>query len=283
MKTVFSSNEVAHIWAQQNQSVGRNQGGNIFFEGPTIYSYGGHFPMARFVDGAVLVTTRSYSVTTAKHLNHVHSAISGTAFYVDNVMARSKREHRENLQAMRTEYENTLIKSSRARTYVQMHLDRANGILQSANEYAAFFKLGTRIKPANLETIKARAKRAAAAERAAQNKARKAAAERFITESAEWRNHERYSLYGISHALLRLSKDGQTVETSQRATFPADHARRALPLIERCKDKGTSWERNGHAVHLGQYQLDKIDANGNVKAGCHRVEYAEIARLAAQL
>jgi len=76
MKKVFKSDEVAHIWASQSQSEGRNSARNIYFEGTTIYSYGSHFPLARFVNGRVLVTNRSYSVTTSKQLYGVRRAIN---------------------------------------------------------------------------------------------------------------------------------------------------------------------------------------------------------------
>jgi len=48
MRRVLRSNaDVAHVWAQQVQDEERS--GNMFFEGDTIYSYGHHFPIARFV------------------------------------------------------------------------------------------------------------------------------------------------------------------------------------------------------------------------------------------
>jgi hypothetical protein len=89
-KRVFKhSREVAHVWAQQRQAYGRNPTGNIYFDGHTIFSYGSHFPIARFVYGkggkpvmldgkqVVLFTTRSYSPTTNGHLQDVRGALSG--------------------------------------------------------------------------------------------------------------------------------------------------------------------------------------------------------------
>lgn len=57
------------------------RGSNLFIDGDTIYSYGHHFPIAKhtdkFVDGKeiILFTTKSYSVTTAKHKNYVFHAL----------------------------------------------------------------------------------------------------------------------------------------------------------------------------------------------------------------
>ena len=49
-RTVFDNSMVAHVWAQQGQDFGRSNNGNLYFEGPTIFSYGSHFPIASFTD-----------------------------------------------------------------------------------------------------------------------------------------------------------------------------------------------------------------------------------------
>lgn len=67
MKRVFPTDEIAHIWAHQRQDEARNSGGNFYFNGPTIYSYGGHFPIASLSGkhpNVVYFTTRGYSNTT---------------------------------------------------------------------------------------------------------------------------------------------------------------------------------------------------------------------------
>jgi hypothetical protein len=85
--------------------------------------------------------------------------------------------------------------------------------------------------------------------------------------------------YGIRTCYLRIQ--GDQVETSQGVTFPVDHARRAIPLVRAAIGKG--FQRNGHTIHLGVYQLDRIEPDGTVYAGCHVVKYAEVERIAAQL
>ena len=83
MKRVVSTSEVPHLWAHQSQDSARNGQGSLYFDGDTIYSYGSHFPVARHVTGAhgrsaVLLTSRSHSITTARHVSGVHSAIPGS-------------------------------------------------------------------------------------------------------------------------------------------------------------------------------------------------------------
>ena len=78
MKKVFSStSDVAHAFALQEQSEGRNSGRSFYFEGDSLYSYGSHFCIARFTGmETVLFTERKYSNSTAKHINHAWRALS---------------------------------------------------------------------------------------------------------------------------------------------------------------------------------------------------------------
>ena len=288
MKTVVNTSEVAHLWANQSQSHARNSSDSVYFRDSTIYSYGGHFPMARHVDGVVLVTTRSYSNTTSKHQNHVRSACNHlNCFYVDNVQARDKREHKANLAVMRAEYEAEILKASRARLYGESHLKWAESIRLSANEYSAKFKLRIRIKPADVAAIAKRGAQQAKKALAARRKLEREQTAKYETGINAWRKGEISRIpygyaYGVS-ALLRLIKDGEVVETSQGARFPADHARRAIPLVRRCQSQAKPWEQNGESIRLGSYRLDRISKDGNVKAGCHRVAFSEVQHLAELL
>jgi hypothetical protein len=80
----------------------------------------------------------------------------------------------------------------------------------------------------------------------------------------------------IAHGLMELV-------TSQGARVPLEHARKALTLIRAVVARGERWERNGKQIRLGHYQIDVVEADGTVKAGCHTVRYAEIERIAPQV
>lgn len=80
MKTIVSNEEVAELWAKQTQPKARNATRSFYFDGPTIYSYGEHFPVATWIRNkagtqAVVMTSNSYSMTTAKHIGTVSHAI----------------------------------------------------------------------------------------------------------------------------------------------------------------------------------------------------------------
>lgn len=98
MRYVVEPAMVAHLWAHQSQESARNNG-NFYFEGKDIYSYGSHFRCASIErnqqgEKAYLVTTRTYSNTTAKHMSMVRNAIPGyeTVFYTPrSVSLRNER------------------------------------------------------------------------------------------------------------------------------------------------------------------------------------------------
>ena len=72
---MLSNGEVARRFANGHTS-GSSQ--HVFIDGDRIYSYGRHFCIARRVNGVVLLTTRTYSSSTAKHVHYVWSALAGT-------------------------------------------------------------------------------------------------------------------------------------------------------------------------------------------------------------
>lgn len=81
--------------------------------------------------------------------------------------------------------------------------------------------------------------------------------------------------------LLRIV--GSNVETSRHAEFPVSHAKRGLALIRSVVARGEAWESNGHTCKLGLYSISRIEANGDVKAGCHFVPYSSILLIAPEV
>jgi hypothetical protein len=93
---------------------------------------------------------------------------------------------------------------------------------------------------------------------------------------------------------------GDKVVTSGGAECPIEHARlgirfwRSRDCKEGLSDVQLSmsgadlpmfepWERNGHKVPLGIFQLDSIDEHGTARAGCHTFYASELIRLADAL
>ena len=298
MRTVYPQEMVAHLFANQSQPEARTQSGNFYFYGDTCYSYGSHYVAAVHHGDCVLVNEYGYSVTTAKHMSRLRSAISGQYFDVENPAARTKPEHRANFHKMAADYRAEVLRASRARVYNS--LNTANHMLAQANAYAARFKIGNRLKAIETADIKGvietQKKRDTAAARRAEKARIAAAAERAERMRAEydaalvdWRAGLIHctALGGMRQsdtARVRLSADGQTVETSQGAEFPARHARRWIQFVIGRFLSGENWARNGSEIRLGHFQIDTIDgAAGLLRAGCHTVTRAEVERLAELL
>lgn len=262
----------AHTWASQTQNSGQNASHTLFFKGKTIYSYGEHFPIASYSKpNLILVTTDSYSVTTSHHVSLVRNAIdySNQIFYVPIVQATSMKEHSTNLEYLKTQAEQCIFKSNRARLNKDSLLLQAKKYQDSYNGYCEAFKIKrkTYVLP-DFDVIKSKLANASKNE----TKRARAKLARLKKQNAEkiekWINGERVSLpYGID-TMLRISPNNPgIVETSQNASFPLSHAIKAYKVIRRLK--GKAWMSNGHSIKLGNFHIDAIDKTGNIKAGCH--------------
>jgi hypothetical protein len=86
--------------------------------------------------------------------------------------------------------------------------------------------------------------------------------------------------YGLRSTLLR--RVGERLETSQGVEVPFSHAVVAFHKASRCRRTATTWHRNGEQVPVGHFQVDEIDAQGNLKAGCHTLAWEEMLRLAVK-
>ncbi len=308
---VFPTDEIAHLWMHQTQKDARNPQGNFYFDGDTIYSYGGHFPIARHVtnvrgEKAVVITTRRYSNTTASHVSAVRRAIPDDVkrFDVVNVRPQSYRvnevDHEQNMGAFVSEAKEALETAKRSRTYGLNKLDTAFGLLRDAKSYAKFFDLefpdkDWKFLPEGEALTELRAKLEArrvkeAAAREAELAANRAAWERQRTINAMqeqekialWRSGEYTgSLYNVP-CMLRFASNGD-VETSQGARVPARHALRALRFVQEVKKSGKDWESNGHTFHIGYYAVRKVTGDGTLLVGCHTITWPEIELFAPQL
>lgn len=296
MPQTFTNEGVCHAWAHRRQPSGRSsisrETGSpfIFFEGPVIYSYGHHFPMARHLpDGSIAITTDTYSRTTAGHISKVRRSIPGSkqTWYVSNPTRRPDAEMRAEVEA---EILESLRSSSRARSQ-RMRLDHVANALhlaQQFNGYALANGLSTadcidtmRLNIGDIDRLN-EVLRGIEAERAA---AEKASAERFAAKHAEaidsWRNHGGTRGWDIGKVtLLRISLSGQHIETSRGAEIPVADASRLWPAIQRCMQGNRDYEVG---MQLGHYQLTKIRTDGSIVVGCHDIAFAEIERIAMKL
>ena len=288
----MNNRQLAHVWAQQKKP--RGKGSNFFFDGPRIYSYGAHYLAARFTDrrdenGAriVLVNNHQYSMSTARHLSYVRGALYGR----NDVRVISVRDPRAdgvpanmsgNLLDMRASYNGALQDAAHARTRSAEHLARAESIAADMRSLAfAFGADMPELQPYDRDAIRARIASQTAKEREAREERERA--QRIIDAGAadKWRAGGPLENYRGAVTLLRVM--GDRIETSRGAHVPLSVAPIVWRLVRETMRKGEPRTFERGAVALGEFSLDAIDANGNVTAGCHRLEFSELHRIAVRV
>ncbi len=68
----MNTNELFHLWAHQAKPTGKS--GNVRFNGVDLYSYGAI--IATMVNGVVVLSDRSYSMTTSRHQSKARQALT---------------------------------------------------------------------------------------------------------------------------------------------------------------------------------------------------------------
>jgi hypothetical protein len=219
------------------------------------------------------------------------------------VTAGSAREHTRNLTHLVSKYEKECSRIKRARNTVgEWAYEYLESTGEAANNYARDFELehepiGVEIALADLRAfVAAREARLAndpkrVARAAAREKARleqeiirdRLARERLAESIAKFRTGEpTYSMYALRHALLRVSADGLTVETSHGASVPVADAKRAVAFIATLKATGATYYAT-ERFPIGDFTLNEVFANGDIRAGCHNIEWSEIEALGKTL
>lgn len=293
MKTVFTNDEIPHLWAHKAQPHARGTG-SISFRDETGYSYA--MPICRHAkakDGTpcILFTTDGYSVTTSKHKSMFYRAIpSGVPVYrVHDVLATGKASHAANVKERDEHLARLSTEAHKARPGTLKAQNLAAELqseIANRNAYAQAF--GVRVKPlSEAEAVTLAQKLAQEAEKAVK-RAQKAALARqremaaeFALAFPQWLSGERENLpcqTPYSGAYLRVN--GDEMETSQGARVPLTHAKRAVARVVKVRASGQSWHRNGSTLPVGHYHIDSISETGDVVAGCHRIAWEEIERFA---
>ena len=303
MKTVFPNAMVAHVWAQQRQQNGRNAANSFWFAAEKIYSY--RTLVATWQNGIALVDCRDFSQTTkSKHISTIHKAmrqcIAVPVVDLRNAAAQGIGAHAENTEYLTAQYNDELTRLSRCRgTPLSTPLEYCANVLQVyCNTFgldagvvpawgADYLRIYTAWKQRNTarNTPEAIAKRVKA-----QAKKRERQLTQLEAIRADWLagNNVAMPTFGKGRlscaqggALLRL--EGDIVRTSWGATFPAEHAARAFQRIAACRYTGHEWRRNGQVILVGDFQIDRIDTSGNLRAGCHGIYWPQTERIARQL
>jgi hypothetical protein len=173
MKLVFNSHsKVVQAWYDRvvssddphNDHRLRVRSGNIYAEGTLIYSYGPHFPLARYIpeQRVFLLNSDDYSTSTSKHKSYIRRHGPSTTitqparfwFPTFLIKADPLKQPSEYLQYFETRMRQFLEshKKARAPHMKQLHLDLAEGNLSDRERFRQTFNLGDEV-PALPEDI----------------------------------------------------------------------------------------------------------------------------------
>jgi hypothetical protein len=299
MKKVLANNQqVAHYFANKVQSEGSCS--NFFFRNDRLYSYGSHFCIARHLPGGkVAFTTRTHSVSTAKHLSYARQALRGQDLVYCNDPDATAYANREAAHAA------ILGKLDEASTIRKIRTETREGHRIAALNIAENFNLYLEALPAeergNVQPFDVDQFATMREARDAQRKAEEAAR---AAEQARRAESQREALaqwlaggpnHGGMHALpvaLRLHKRQEQIatgvqafiQTSHGAEVPLSQALALWPVIQRVHGGIMS---PGEALALvrrvGVYNVTCFYDDGSMRIGCHEISYAAFADMAARL
>lgn len=301
MKKVFNTNEVAHIWAAQSQSEGRNSGGNFYFNGATIYSYGSHFPIATIQGNDVLFTMRKYSNTTAKHIQKTFSAISHKniiyCYDVPVFLKYCSREHENNLNRWKKEIQALFNElGNKKNRDIQGRIGGISQHIEKLTAYCSYFKLKIKDKElkkllqaaASPDFVAIARKESEKETKARQNKNIEAA-KAYDTYLQYWRDYKPtdelpdkvkelsryYQAQSNSFTRLRYNTSQNRVETSKGVEIPAAIAKRAYLALNGCMEGVCK----GLSIPVLNYTITETGKD-YIVAGCHTIPKSDIQYIA---
>ena len=281
MRHIVKARELPHMWAHQTQDWARC--GNVSFRGPYFYSYS--TCIGEYVrPGLYAISERQYSVTTARHLTELARAIPGDAVVVriqdpqsrEYIWPRDRRDAtREMVNSLR-EAEKFRQKARRARKeytrdwnelQTQLWLDNAAVLKRE-------FKLRNKIDQNTIERFEINRRR--------QERRLTLAKQRKVEElKTKWlRDETPHFPYGYSGGTLLRVHNNECIETSLGIRLEFDEALRVYRIIKALRAR-QKWEDNA-SYPIAGYAVNRVTPEG-VIAGCHRVSWAEIERIAEEL
>ena len=292
----MNNSTVAHNFANRIKLAGK--GSNMFYNNDTIYSYGYHFPLAKFVNNTIgeeiiLLNIKSYSSSTAKHQQKVRNAIPNnikivrcidpennfTAHYNNLIYRLNNANNFINKAKKAIKYKSQLINNAKHELdnyidYVyQLNVDLSKyvdgfGKENLANFYSEVLKyVETFEKSDTYKTWVLNADKREA-DKIAKNLLKQA------ENIQKFRQFKTMYVYEIPYNLLRLNVEKNQIETSSGINISVPVF---LKYYEKMKNNTLIFgEKIDHYVYL-----NKTDIYINI--GCHKIEFTEIENIINQI
>jgi hypothetical protein len=270
MKKVFNDiSTIAHYWANKTQSEARNSIGSLYYHNDTIYSYRDNFAIGKHVErngqNKVLITLRTYSNTTAKHINVVRNASN----HLDTIYCYYPNgSHLDNFNAFLKDVE-SISKSLLTARKPQIYINKIDSVKNMVERYANFFEtqipttLNEALNIVNLETYQTYVANKETFEKQEKAKQERAKKLQFKKDLKNWMQGKTHVLYNRLNNLDYLRTKDNRLETSQGVKIP-------IELFKRLKNAYIN-----NTIKIGdkvlEYTINNIDKT-HVQIGCHRFE-----------
>jgi len=285
MRTKYSSNsELSHIWANDPDSSVYKSANSMSCHFGKLYSY--NTVIAQIINDTVIYNTASYSNTTSKHQSLARQA---TNHFEKRIYLDVPKMNLSSLELGQSDFEdlilnynqqkanNLLVKASRSKKYATLYSGQAFSIIKNLEKYALF--RGLFYSCPNIDDLQELAIKADK-EAKALEKIRKAERIKEQAEALEnWRKGEDVR-NSFELTALRIKND--EIQTTRGARIPVDHAIKFWGLIKSWHEKGVSYVKDHHSIHLGNYSVNRFE-NDILTVGCHSIPYSEIENIAHQL
>ena len=286
MKTKYSSNrELIHVWAHDSSPEIMKSANSVSCHNDILYSYS--TAIGQIIDNnTVIHNTYSYSVTTSKHQSLARQAtshfnniieLSIPTYDLDTLSFGQSGFNDYILNHNENSIKYLLVKASRSKKYSDYYKAQALSIIQNLEKYALAFNLFYLVPNIDFLT-----ESAIEADKKQKELDKIKRAER-IKEQAEALENWRLGLDVRNHfevTALRIKED--QIETTKGAKIPLDHAIKFWGLIKSWHEKGVSYVKDHHSIHLGNYIVNSFK-DDILTVGCHSIPYSEIQGIASQL
>ena len=268
MKTVYNnSHDVIHLFAQQTQAHAKSS--NVFFYDDKIYSYGYHYLLASFIENkkgekAILINGNVYSRTTGKHISAmIQASRQYRQFYTTHTDKKIILETLEDLKKSILKAKKPFLYSDKAQHLEKKYLEFCEFMGQKADKELkkAFLFFHNKVEEMG-EIYKKEIEKAEKARIKAEKARIKAEKIKDAENLDKFMNFEiDYCRFYSDEDFIRISKDGQFIETSQKVKIPIKSAEILYKMIQIGRDiKGVKIE-----------DFTVISMNGTLTIGCHRI------------
>jgi len=281
----MNNSTLSHNWANKIKPTGK--GSSMFYEGDTIYSYGYHFPIAKFItideNTFVAFNDISYSNSTAKHKRHVSQSIPYNYEVINCIdMNFGFYGHENNMKYYINKINDNLNKAKKATKNKEYLITSAENSLSELTNYIRLFKIDiiehkeTLTELLNFQSFIDKYKNSPEflAWQEKQLVKEKQREQNEIIKQAEnivkFREFKVNHVYSLPYDLLRYNADKNEIETSGGVNIAKDTFLKYYSMFK------NNTLQIGEKVEHYQYGGTKENI---VFVGCHKFELTEIENL----